>query len=118
MSQDKLPIDQNSIRRLASSLQRRAPMDAAALLENEPDEIASAVIQRLPVNFATQLIQRLPEERRARIVGNIATPAGEQWAQNLQYEVGTVGRLMSPPVGLLGAKVTVREAIEVIREIA
>ncbi|HXG29233.1 MAG TPA: magnesium transporter [Nevskiales bacterium] len=110
--------DEAQLRKLVAAVQRRAPLDAFALLDREPDETVAAVLARLPQAFATQVLLRFPEERQAAIVPEVSGELGEQWSLNLEFPEDSVGRLMSEPAGVFRPDTRVREAIEQIRELA
>ncbi|MGH8458104.1 MAG: magnesium transporter [Nevskiales bacterium] len=112
------PPDEAHLRKLVTAVQRRAPLDAVALLDPEPDEVAAAVLARLPAAFATQILLRFPEERQAAIVPEVSGDIGEQWSLNLEFPEDSVGRLMSEPAGVFRPDTRVSDAIEQIRELA
>jgi magnesium transporter len=118
---DQIPTtagDEAQLRKLVAAVQRRAPLDAFALLDREPDETVAAVLARLPQAFATQVLLRFPEERQAAIVPEVSGELGEQWSLNLEFPEDSVGRLMSEPAGVFRPDTRVREAIEQIRELS
>jgi magnesium transporter len=118
---DQIPTtagDEAQLRKLVAVVQRRAPLDAFALLDREPDETVAAVLARLPQAFATQVLLRFPEERQAAIVPEVSGELGEQWSLNLEFPEDSVGRLMSEPAGVFRPDTRVREAIEQIRELS
>jgi magnesium transporter len=112
------PLGEARLRKLVTAVQRRAPLDAAALLDAEPDETVATVLARLPAVFATQVLLRFPEERQAAIVPEVSGDIGEQWSLNLEFPEDSVGRLMSEPAGVFRPDTRVRDAIEQIRELA
>ncbi len=106
------------LRKRVAAVQRRAPLDAFALLDPEPDETVAAVLARLPPAFATQVLLRFPEERQAAIVPEVSGELGEQWSLNLEFPEDSVGRLMSEPAGVFRPGTRVQDAIEQIRELS
>src|SRR5688572_4560242 len=91
------PADNAYTRKLVAEVQRRAPLDAVALLDPEDDEVIAQVLAQLPAAFATQILLRFPEQRQALIVPEVRGDIGEQWSANLEFEEDSVGRLMSEP---------------------
>jgi magnesium transporter len=112
------PLDEVRLRKLVTAVQRRAPLDALALLDREPDEVVAAVLAQLPATFATQILLRFPEERQAAIVPEVRGDIGEQWSLNLEFPEDSVGRLMGEPAGVFRLDTRVGDAIEQIRELA
>ncbi len=106
------------LHKLVTAVQRRAPLDAVAILKPKPDAIVAAVLSQLPPHFATQVLLRFPEARQAAIVPAVSGGIGEQWSSNLEYPEDSIGRLMSEPVGVLGPDTRVKDAIEEIRDLA
>lgn len=105
------------IRKLATAVQRRAPMDAADILAKENDETIAKVLGRLHQTLALKVLLRFPDERRDSIVPEVTARFGEQWNVNQRYPEDSVGRLMEPVVAVFGMGATVRQAVEQIREL-
>lgn len=110
------PPDPVEIARTARELQRRAPLDAASYLETQPDLMAASVLSALPVDFAGKVLRRLPEDRRQIIAPMVRNEVAEQWALCQQFPENSIGRLMSPPTGMLTPEMSAAQAIEAIRE--
>jgi magnesium transporter len=109
--------DEALIRKLVTAVQRRAPMDAADILARESDDVIGDVLGRLHQTLALKILLRFPDERRGAIVPEVESHLGEQWSVNQRYPEDAVGRLMEPVVAVFGMGVTVRQAIERIREL-
>lgn len=105
------------LRRLITSVQQRAPMDAAAMLEMESDQTIAEVLNRLQPDFALRVLLRLDEQRREAIVPMVKDAVGDQATVNQRYAEDTIGRLMEPATAVFGMGVTVRQAIDRIREL-
>ncbi len=103
---------------LASVLHRRAPLDAAALLEKENEAVAGAVLSRLAPGFAQQVLRRLRPSRRERFAGMLAQKAEDRYARHLEYDDSTVGRMMQAPAGVFLPNTRVKDAVEQIRQIS
>ena len=105
------------VRKLATAVQRRAPMDAADVLGKESDEVIARVLGRLHPTLALKVLLRFPDERRDNIVPEVTAGFGEQWSVNQRYPEDSVGRLMEPVAAVFGMGVTVRQAVDRIREL-
>lgn len=100
--------------RLAATLERRAPLDAAVRLARHDDDEVAATIPHLAPGFARQLVELLPEERRQRLRNRLPGSSNQpaEWPEN------SVGRLMEPPVALFAPETTVSEARKALRQLA
>lgn len=112
------PLDEMHVRKLAASVQRRAPLDARNLLLRENDEVIAQVLGQINPTLALQILLRFPEDRREAVVPEVTARLGEQWSTNLRYPEDSVGRLMQEPVAVFGMGTTVRGAVDRIRELA
>ncbi|MFT5392888.1 MAG: magnesium transporter, partial [Gammaproteobacteria bacterium] len=113
-SNPPLEIDRG-LDRLAVSVRRRAPADAALLLEDEAPESIAYVLARLPPAFSMRVIDRLPEHLLFDTLHEVH-PLAEQWAINEGYEEGSVGRIMEPASGVFSASSSAATAIEALRD--
>lgn len=101
-----------ALRKLATAVQQRAPLDAATMLERESDETIAEILNRLQPSFALRVMLRLPEHRRELVLPRVRDAVGDQ-----RYDEDSLGRLMEPAAAVFGMGVTVRQAIEKIREL-
>ncbi|MCG3201965.1 MAG: Magnesium transporter MgtE [Gammaproteobacteria bacterium] len=101
-----------ALRKLATAVQQRAPLDAATMLERESDETIAEILNRLQPSFALRVMLRLPEHRRELVLPRVRDAVGDQ-----SYDENSLGRLMEPAAAVFGMGVTVRQAIEKIREL-
>ncbi|HTT08378.1 MAG TPA: magnesium transporter [Gammaproteobacteria bacterium] len=111
-------VDQTTVRKLVTAVQRRAPLDAVDLLARESDEMIAEVLGYLHPPLALKILMRFPDVRRAAIVPEVNTQFGTQLSLNQKYPEESVGRLMEPAGAVFGMGVSVRKAIEKIREVA
>jgi magnesium transporter len=74
------------------------------------------VLGRLQPVHAMNVLRRMPEELSELVVSDVTSRLGELWATNREFPADSVGRLMDPPAGVFGMGVTVRRAIEQLRE--
>jgi len=96
--------------------QRRAPLDAAQVLQGESDETVGEVLKNLHQAPAYRILLRFPKERRESIVQFAGDHVGDPWDDAQSYPEDSVGRLMEPAVAVFGPDTTVDNAVEQIRE--
>lgn len=108
-------LDRNQVRRLTTEVMRRAPLDAAMLLDREDDATISAVLGDIDQALAVRIVANLPESHQRRLsVGGEA----KIWQKNLSHPPESVGRLMESADAILSGDISVNEAIETIRPYA
>lgn len=106
-----------AVQSLIHSVRRRAPKDAADILEPYEDTQIATVLGQMPPTFAEKIIGQFDEVRGATIeeIADYIVERdqfdAEQWPED------SVGRLMEPLIGALPASMTVSEATEAVREI-
>jgi magnesium transporter len=96
--------------------QRRAPLDVAQFLLKESDETVGAVLKHVQPAPAYRILMRFPEDRRHRIVQFAGDHVGDPWSVAQGFPQDSVGRLMEPVVAVFSPDLTVREAVEKIRQ--
>ncbi len=111
------PEQDSALRKLVTAVQQRAPLDAATMLERESDKTIAEVLNRLQPSFALRVMLRLPEHRRELVLSRVRDAVGDQITVNQRYDENSLGRLMEPAAAVFGMGVTVRQAIEKIREL-
>jgi magnesium transporter len=104
-----------AIRHLVVEAQRRAPLDAARLLQLESDQVVGDVLQHLHQAQAYRILLRFPNDRRVSIVKFAGDHLGDPWEDAQQYPEDSVGRLMEPAVSVFAPDVTVEHAVEMVR---
>jgi magnesium transporter len=110
------PRDSDPVGAVRSEVERRAPDDALKFLIGEPDAVVADVLVRINPPLALKLLSRFDADRRQAILASVPADRKEQWTRNRSYPEGTVGRLMDPPVAVFRQDLTVREAVDRIRE--
>ncbi len=110
-------LDINCLDKLVSSISRRAPLDAVALLDEEPDEVITEVLNRINPTLALRILRQLPQERIASVAIEVQNEVREQWVVNRHYPEESIGRLMSPVSAVLETTMTAACARERIREL-
>ena len=111
-------IDDEHVRAVLIEVERRAPDDAMAFLGEEPDAVVAQVLVRVHPPLGLKLLSRFDADRRQAILAAVSADRSAQWARNQVYPEGTVGRLMDAPVAIFDKDLTVREAVERLRELA
>ena len=108
------PVDR--LQHLVLEAQRRAPLDAARVLQLETDETIGEVLRQLHQAPAYRILLRFPEQRRDAIADIAGDHVGDPWEDAQQFPEDSVGRLMEPVVAVFAPDLTVDLAIEKIRE--
>jgi len=101
---------------LVQEILRRGQQEAANLLADESELTIVTVLALLPPAKAVALLPRFDAARRAAILTVLTPEQREQWLHNQHYPEGSVGRLMEPVVATFAPTVTVREAVERLRD--
>jgi magnesium transporter len=107
---------EDSLQHLVMEAQRRAPLDAAQILQLESDETIGEVLKHLHQAPAYRILLRFPADRRQAIAKITGEHLGDPWGDAQQYAEGSVGRLMEPVVAVFAPDITVGRAVEKIRE--
>ena len=111
------PGQQDEISQLVESVIRRAPMDAAGLLDKHENEALVEVLEAVEPSLSMKILSYLPEQRQSEIAADITEQLANRWTLNQQYEAGSVGRVMQKPIGVFHYNQTVKETISGIREL-
>jgi len=106
-----------TIDQLVEAVQRRAPLDAAEVLRNQPDEAIAQTLHRIHPALAFKILLRLPDDRRQKILPLAGDVVGDHWAAAQQYPEDSVGRLMEPAMAVFSPETTVAETVEKIRQL-
>jgi magnesium transporter len=111
------PDSEEQVKRLLAEVERRAPDEAMKLLSKEADALIARVLALHNPAMAVEVLLRFKEARRTAIMEAAPADRREQWARNQAYPEGSVGRLMERPVAVFATDLTVREAVEQLREL-
>jgi magnesium transporter len=98
-------------------LTRKAPREAAKLLQRYPDDVAARALALVNPALTVDILALLPEARRQSIAAADLSGRGEQWVTDRTYPPNTVGRQMDKPLAVFAPETTVREATERLREL-
>lgn len=87
-----------------------------SIIKDLSDSKTAELLENLPSDEIADILDGLDEEEREKILINLEEEDAEEVKELLQYEDETVGSLMSKEFLSLNLDVTVRELIEIIRE--
>ncbi|MBP9824849.1 MAG: hypothetical protein KBF21_11555, partial [Thermoanaerobaculia bacterium] len=79
-------------------LTRKAPREAAKLLERYPEDVAARALALVNPALTVDILALLPETRRQRIAAADLSGRSEQWITDRNYPANTVGRQMDKPL--------------------
>jgi magnesium transporter len=85
---------EDRIAALLAQVERRAPEEAVALLEDEPDAVIAQVLAQHNASMAVEILLRFKESRRQGVVAAAPPDRRDQWTRNQTYPEGSIGRLM------------------------
>jgi len=108
---------EDRIATLLSQVERRAPEEAVALLEKEPEAVIAQVLAQHSPAMALEILLRFEEPQRQAILAAAPPDRRDQWTRNQAYPEGSVGRLMERPVGVFSPDLTVRDVVARLREL-
>lgn len=100
---------------LAVQVTKRAPFEAARLLDPHPNGAVVAVLEEVNPSFAQDILDQFSAQRRQAILAAAPPQFSRQWLRNQQYPEDSVGRLMEAPAAVFSPEMTVGEAIEQLR---
>ncbi len=106
-----------SVASLTEEIHRRAPHEAAKLLDERSDEEAASALNDVNPMIAQQVLHELRDEKRCSVLAAAPIEKARQWMHNRQYPEDSVGWLMEPPVAVFRPQMTVRDTIEALRQI-
>jgi magnesium transporter len=105
------------ITELSLDVVSRGPKEASKLLETQADSTIAQVLQNVNPSVAQDILEELPAGRIPLIMAAAPPEFSRQWIRNRAYPEDSIGRLMDPPVGIFSPKITVRHAIDQLREL-
>jgi magnesium transporter len=106
-----------SAEQIADDLRLMDHVEAARMLGSLPDSVVIDVLQRLNPAVVADIIPEMGDEQRARLVATGPEAVTGQWALNLAYPEGTIGRLMEPPTAVFSPDQTVGEVADRVRSL-
>lgn len=98
-------------------LTRKAPREAAKLLERYPDDVAARALALVNPALTVDILALLSDQRRVAIAAADVSGRSEQWISDRKYPSGTVGRQMDKPLAVFAPETTVRDATERLRDL-
>ena len=118
MQAEPLSATPESNESLVAEVQRRAPRDAARLLDAVPPAAVAAVLQAVNPAIAQDVLDELPSERRGAVLNAASPQQRAQWLRNDRYPEESIGRLMEPPTAVFTGQQTIADTIDAVRELA
>jgi magnesium transporter len=112
-----LPAEPVSAEQIAEDLRTMDDVEAARTLGTLPDAVVIDVLQRMNPAVVAHIIPEMVDEQRARLVATGPQAVTRQWALNLAYPEGTIGRLMEPPTAVFSPEQTVAEVSARVRRL-
>ncbi len=107
-----------------------APPEAGAVLSELDDQTllelvraldeveVSKILDQMPSDHVVEVVEELPPEQAEKFLDLMEEEKSEEVQELLEYQEGTAGRLMSPPVAAVGEQATVAQAIAHVRKAA
>jgi len=102
---------------LAQALSSLDTPAAASLLERAETGPAMGALRLMDPQAAEHILETLPAGDRDRITAALPKEVRDQWASNLTFPKGSVGRMMDPVWAVFRPETTVAQAIEALREL-
>lgn len=102
---------------ITTSLITDSVEQAARILSSLEPAQAIRLLKSLPPRRASQLWSALPETFRTGTFSELSPDYPRQWEFNNKLPSGSVGRLMEPAHGVFARSMTVKDAIENLREL-
>ena len=113
---DRTAAEDAAVDALSAAVSQQGPGDGAERLSAESTATIVEVLQQVHPSTAQDLLSSLPQQRQQDVLA-AAPESSRQWALNQTFPEGSVGRLMDPPIGGYSPDMTVREAVEELREL-
>lgn len=110
-------VSKYSVERLARAVNLRAPVDGYRILRDLDDASIADILSRIKFRSASRIVNFFDDDRKARISSLLPEELGAQWEQNMHYEQYSVGRIMEPVPARLPAGISIKEAVEQLRQI-
>ncbi|HEX9741891.1 MAG TPA: magnesium transporter [Nitrospiraceae bacterium] len=109
------PGHEAHIKKLVADVEQNSSPQAVQLLLEQSDQVIAEVLIALNHSLALKTLARFKKDRKKAILAAVPQARSEQWAMNLRYPMNTVGRLMEKSVGIFQPDVTVKQAVEQLR---
>lgn len=109
--------ESDTIEQLTARAAVLGPREAIDLLLPRGAEVMAQVMSRLAASVTELILQDLNEQQREQVIAAVAPAVAQRWRLNLSHPVGSVGRLMDLPQAVFSPQTTVREMVEMLREL-
>lgn len=106
---------EDQVRELVPKISEHSPKEAAKLLVSFRPKIIVNVLDLLNPGLRQNVLGCFPEKILGEILAETSPENRAQWIQNMEYEDGTVGRLLEPPLAIFRPDTTIQETIEELR---
>ncbi len=106
---------EDQVRELVPKISQHAPKEAAKLLVSFRPKIIVNVLELLNPGLRQNVLECFPQKILGEILAETSPENRAQWIRNTEYDAGTVGRLMEPPLAIFRPGVTIAQAIEELR---
>ena len=110
------PTDPARLRELEREIARGSAQTACAMLADEPDGVVAEVLGRMLPPHALRILDKFREPRREAVLAQVPESRRRQWKINASHPDQSVGHLMVLPVGVFPPEMSIRDAIEGLRE--
>jgi magnesium transporter len=107
----------SSLSDYSEAIAKRGEHEAAELLTRESDPVIASVLAEQNPGTADAILWAFPESRRQTVLDAAPPEYRAQWQRNHAYPEGSIGRLMDPPLAVIGPTQTVREIVDWLRPI-
>ncbi len=87
-----------------------------SIIENMDNESLSEIVEKLDSDDAADLVGYLPEERAKKIIESVEKDVSEELKKLLPYPEDTAGGIMALEFVAVKADVTIKDAVDVIRQ--
>ncbi len=102
---------------IAQTLSRLDVAAAAKLLATLDTEVAMRALRIIGPRHAETILASVPPQVKERITAALPEEVRAQWALNLTFPKGSVGRLMDPVWAVFSPEMTVQQTIEILRHL-
>jgi len=111
-------LETMDVEHVADTLEEVEPDFQASLVETMPDEKVADVLEEMAPDEAADLLAELPKERSEDLLELMEKEDAEDVRRLMAYPIDTAGGLMTTEYAAVRDHLTVKQAIEAIRESA
>jgi len=100
---------------LVQEAKLRPAQSAAAIMAEHPAATVAPALQALNPGFAQDILAEFAAGFRHEVLSAAPAEIARQWERNLDYEQGSIGRMMEPAYAVFRPEITVGVATEQLR---